>query len=117
MVGVSQKSMNLLSTITQSYAGVNLDGNARSEFTNYTEPIITTLVEKLGDNLQKVRFSAEEALMSAAGHKEFGVRMILSYLIAETPLTKPKGKVKKPILSNKVAIAKYSFMHKMLMVD
>lgn len=41
--------------------------------------------------------------MSAAGHREFGVRMILSYLTTDTPIdNKPKTKGgKKPILSNK----------------
>lgn len=51
MAGVAQKSMNLLGTITQNFPGVSLDGNSRSEFAQYTEPILTTLVEKLGDNL------------------------------------------------------------------
>jgi len=66
------------------------------------------LVEKLGDNLQKVRSSAEEALMSTAGHKEFGVKMVLSYLIADSQMAKPKGKgAKKPVMSNKAQIAKF----------
>ena len=70
----------------------------------------------MGDNLQKVRVSAEEALMGAAGHKEFGVRMVLSYLMADVPIAKPKGGKgpKKPVVSNKAAIAKYQFLHKML---
>lgn len=59
------------------------------------------MVEKLGDNLQKVRASAEEALMGAAGHKEFGVRMVLSYLMNDNPIAKPKpgakGPAKKPV--------------------
>lgn len=56
--------------------------------------------------------------MGAAGHKEFGVRMVLSYLMSDAPIAKPKpgGKApaKKPVQSNKLMIAKYQFLHKML---
>jgi len=55
--------------------------------------------------------------MNAAGHKEFGVRMVLSYLMSETPpkvVKGGKGPAKKPVQSNKLLVAKYTFLYKML---
>lgn len=43
-----------------------LNGTLKGELQSYTEPIISSLVEKLGDNLMKVRTSAEDALLSIA---------------------------------------------------
>jgi len=51
MAGVSQRSMLFMNTLCGTFPNLNLDHNSRSQFTSYTEPIITTLVEKLGDNL------------------------------------------------------------------
>ena len=101
--------MLFMNTICESFPNVNLDAGSRSQFTTYTDPIMTSLVEKLGDNLQKIRTSAEDALMGASSHKEFGIRMVLSYLTAEISANaKPKVKGgKKPIISNKLIIAKY----------
>ena len=117
MAGVSPRSMLLMNTICGSFDNVNLDSNARSQFTSYSDPIITTLVEKLGDNLQKIRVSAEDALMNAAGHREFGVRMVLSYLISDAPpkvVKGAKGPPKKATASNKLMIAKYQFLTRLL---
>lgn len=49
-----------------------LNGSLKGELQSYTEPIISSLVDKLGDNLMKVRSSAEDALLSMAEHPAFG---------------------------------------------
>lgn len=54
--------------------------------------------------------------MSACGHREFGVRMVLHYLVNDAPVKQPKGAKapKKPVVSNKQEIAKFQFLHKLL---
>jgi hypothetical protein len=50
-----------------------LNPNLKGELQFYTEPILSALVEKLGDNLMKVRNSAEDAFLAMAEHPSFGV--------------------------------------------
>lgn len=74
-----------------------------------------TLTEKIGDNLQKIRASAEDAFLAIASHPEFGVRLCLGALSSDAPPpSKAKTKGKKPVLSTKALIAKYQMLHKML---
>jgi hypothetical protein len=51
----------------------NLTSNQKGELQFYTEPIISACVDKLGDNLMKIRTGAEDAIMSIADHPSFGV--------------------------------------------
>jgi hypothetical protein len=51
----------------------NLNGVLKGELQSYTEPILSALIEKLGDNLMKVRSAAEDALIAMAEHPCFGV--------------------------------------------
>lgn len=68
MAGVAQKSMNFMAAVCQTYPNVSLGGQSRGVFNSYTDVILATLAEKLGDNLQKVRGSAEAAFLASAGH-------------------------------------------------
>lgn len=43
------------------------------------------MVEKLGDNLMKVRNSAEDALMGIAEHPAFGINSCLNVLTRSAP--------------------------------
>jgi len=70
--------MNLLAVVCESFQNVNIGGGLRSSFNGWSDSIMAVLTEKIGDNLQKVRNSAEDAFMSCAGHPEFGVQMCLS---------------------------------------
>lgn len=72
------------------------------------------LTEKVGDNLQKVRNSAEDAFLSCAGHPQFGVGLCLRYLQQDVAASKANAKGKKPTMSNKQLIAKYQALYKML---
>jgi len=49
-----------------------LNPTLKGELQSYTEPIISSLVEKLGDNLMKVRTSAEDAILAMTEHPAFG---------------------------------------------
>lgn len=55
MAQVIQRSCLLLSNVCQGYPNVGLDGGQRSTFNIYSDVILTTLTEKIGDNLQKIR--------------------------------------------------------------
>jgi hypothetical protein len=43
-----------------------LGDKLKGELQHYVDPVVTSLMEKLGDNLLKVRTSAEDALLSVA---------------------------------------------------
>ena len=116
MAGVAQKSMNFMAAVCQTYPNVSLGGQSRGVFNSYTDVILATLAEKLGDNLQKVRASAEEAFIASAGHSQIGVQPCLGFLTSDTP---PPAKVKnakgkKPALSTKQIVAKYTTLYRML---
>lgn len=51
MAGVAQKSMNFMAAVCQTYPNVSLGGQSRGVFNSYTDVILATLAEKLGDNL------------------------------------------------------------------
>lgn len=72
MAQVAQKSMQFLSNLCKGLRP-SLNPTLKGELQSYQDPIIQSLVDKLGDNLQKVRTSAEDALISVAGHPMFGV--------------------------------------------
>jgi len=80
---------------------------------SYTEPILSCLVDKLGDNLMKVRSSAEDALLAMAEHQAFGVSAGINSLIRPAPAANAKD-AKKNLNSNKHIIGKYSVLLKML---
>lgn len=103
------KSYGLLAKTCESFANVSLDSTARQTFSGYSDSVLSSLVEKLGDNLQKVRVGSEEALLSSCNHREFGVRSVLTYLVSDkapVPAKGGKAQAKKP-LSNKLLVAKY----------
>jgi hypothetical protein len=85
---------------------VSLDGSQRSLFNSYTDIILVTLADKVGDTIQKVRASAEEAFLAASGHPQFGVKMCLSYVTNDTPHPSKIKKGKKPVLTSKHLAAK-----------
>lgn len=90
-----------------------LNPGLKGELQSYTEPIISSLVEKLGDNLMKVRSSAEDAILAMTEHQAFGSQVVLQIL------TRPPGSGaakdnKKNMMSNKHIIGKYSVLLRML---
>ena len=46
----------------------------KKDVNQHTDFIESTLIEKLGDNLQKMRVSAEDALLAMCIHDAFGSR-------------------------------------------
>lgn len=60
MAQVSQKAMQFLINLCRSLTHPNItNSNMKGELFSYTDPVISTLNDKLGDNLAKVRTLAE----------------------------------------------------------
>ena len=77
------------------------------------DPILQCLIEKLGDNLQKTRVLAEDAIVAMCLHHAFGTRMCLSTITR--PIKKQEGtNAKKTMNSNKQVIGKYNLLHRIL---
>lgn len=69
----------------------------------------------MGDTIQKVRSSAEEAFLAASGHPQFGVKSCLNYITNDIPVPSKVKKGKKPVLTSKHLAAKQSVLYKMLL--
>ena len=67
MAQVAQRSMQFLTNLCRNLRPV-LNPGLKGELQSHTDPILSCLVEKLGDNLMKVRTSAEDALLAMAEH-------------------------------------------------
>jgi hypothetical protein len=76
--------------------------------------ILSTLIEKLGDNLLKVRTSAEDALLAMCEHPGFGVKTVFGALVRTVPAKASSTTAKKTMNSNKQVIGKYSTLHRIL---
>lgn len=76
---------------------------------------MTNLVEKLGDNLAKVRQASENALLAMCNHTAFGVAPCITEIarsgakVAQGPKT-----AKKAMNSNKLIIGRYQTLARIL---
>jgi len=65
----------------------NLSGAQEREVSgSSTNTILSTLIEKLGDNLQKVRVAAEDAILAMCEHPCFGVKVCLNAIMRTVPV-------------------------------
>lgn len=85
MAQVAQRAMQMIVNLCRNLRP-SLNSNQKGELQFYTEPIISSLVDKLGDNLMKLRTGAEEALLSMAEHPNFGVQVCMNVLTRPAPL-------------------------------
>jgi hypothetical protein len=72
------------------------------------------LVEKLGDNLAKVRSSAENALLAMCNHSAFGVAPCIDAILRSAGPAPNQKNAKKAMNSNKLIIGKYSTLARIL---
>ena len=80
----------------------------RKEVSTHTDFIVASLVEKLGDNLAKVRQNAENAILAMCNHDAFGVTAPITHVLRNTgQAAGPANKAKKTMNSNKLIIGKY----------
>lgn len=74
MSQVSQKSMQCLINVCRSVPHPSIsNGNLKGELQSFIEPILSSLNDKLGDNLVKVRNLAEDSFLALAEHPNFGL--------------------------------------------
>ena len=78
-----------------------LSGTQERDVTRDSQVILQTLIEKLGDNLQKVRVAAEDAILAMCDHPTFGVKVCMNALIRATPIPQASKAAKKTMNSNK----------------
>jgi len=76
IISVCQRSITFLIDICQQL-DPEMSDHQRKELSNHTEFIVSNLVEKLGDNLAKVRQSSEEAIFTLCNHQAFGPRLCI----------------------------------------
>ena len=81
---------------------------------SYSDVILSTLSDKVGDNLQKVKERAGDALISAASHQLFGVKQVLIHLCSDTPSVAPTKGGKKPVITSKTLKSKYEVLHRII---
>lgn len=76
--------------------------------------IQSSLVEKLGDNLAKVRNSSENAILAMCNHSAFGAAAIIGEIVRSG--SKPQGAktAKKAMNSNKLIIGRYGTLARIL---
>ena len=76
--------------------------------------ILSSLVEKLGDNLAKVRQASENALLAMCNHSAFGVTPVIQEISrSKAPASGPKT-TKKAMNSNKLIIGRYQTLARIL---
>ena len=112
--GVCQRSIQLLTNLcTQS--NPSMDFGQRKEVEKNTDAIVSTLVEKLGDNLAKVRLNAENAMVAMCNHDAFGAAPPINQLLrTANPSGANASKAKKTMNSNKLIIGKYQTLARIL---
>ena len=115
MAQVSQKAMQTLISICRQVNPKITNAALKGELFAYTEPIISALNDKLGDNLVKVRQLSEESFMALAEHSQFGVGACFNVLFRSGPdPSKKEGAQKKSVNSNKHVIGRYQVLLRML---
>ncbi len=68
MAQVLQRSIQLVQSVCECYPQVNFDSSMKTNFNIYSDVIISNLIDKIADNLQKVRQKAEDALIALCAH-------------------------------------------------
>ena len=76
--------------------------------------ILTSLVEKLGDNLAKVRQASENALLAMCNHAAFGVTPVIQEISRAKAAPLGPKTTKKSMNSNKLIIGRYQTLARIL---
>lgn len=76
--------------------------------------ILSTLAEKLGDNLAKVRTSSENAILAMCNHSAFGASAIINEIVKGGSGSLGPKTAKKAMNSNKLIIGRYQTLARIL---
>ena len=113
IAGVCQRSIVFMTNLC-IHSNPHLTEPQKKDVVHQADFIMATLIEKLGDNLQKVRQSAEDAILAMCNHPAFGARLCLGYIMRSAPPTNASATAKKTMNSNKQIIGKYQVLHRIL---
>ena len=92
-----------------------MDFGQKKDVEKYSDAIVATLVEKLGDNLAKVRQNSENAMVAICNHDAFGMITPINHLLrTAAPTGANASKAKKTMNSNKLIIGKYQTLARIL---
>ena len=91
-----------------------MNGQQLKEVQSHTHTILTNLVEKLGDNLAKVRQAAESAILAMCSHSSFGVSQCITAIIKTGKKASGPENAKKAMNSNKLIISRYQTLARIL---
>ena len=78
--GVGQRSIQLIKNLCNGMTP-NLSHQQQKEVTLHGDHIVSALVEKLGDNLAKVRQNTENALLAMCHHDAFGPQAPITHIL------------------------------------
>ena len=114
MAQVAQKSMTVLINLCKGSTPTINNSNLKGELYSYTEPILSILSDKIGDNLVKVRSLAEDSMIAMAEHPSFGLSPVLTTLFRSTQVSEKKENAKKNMQSNKHIVGRYQVLQRIL---
>ena len=115
IIGVCTRSIQFLTSLVQRI-DPSLSGMQQREVSGHHTVILTNLIEKLGDNLAKVRQASENALIALCNHSAFGNAVCISNIVShgsKAPAAGPKN-AKKTMNSNKLIIGRYQTLARIL---
>ncbi len=105
IIGVYQASIQLLTNICFNGTNLRFSQSETQELKLSGEQILTTLIDKLGDNLLKVRKNSDEAIIAMCMNQTFGFRICVLALTKQ--VRKDPTNTKKTVNSNKLLVGRY----------
>lgn len=108
--------MNVLINLCKGSTPNISNPNLKGELFAYTEPILSTLSDKIGDNLVKVRTLAEDSMLAMGEHPSFGLSPVLTTLFrsSQAASSDKKENGKKNMQSNKHIVGRYQALLRIL---
>ena len=101
--------------LTNALPNTKISQSQQRELLISGDTILQILIEKLGDNLQKIRQNSEDAIIGMCLHAAFGPRICLQALTSPPrPEAGGKANNKKSMNSNKQIIGKYQTLARIL---
>ena len=113
IIGVCTRSIVFLTNLCRS-SDPSMNGQQLKEVHSHTQTMLTNLVEKLGDNLAKVRQAAESAILAMCSHSSFGVSQCITAIIKTGKKSSGPENAKKAMNSNKLIISRYQTLARIL---
>jgi len=86
IIGVCTRSIQFLTNLVQQLEP-SLNGSQTREVQSHQGLILANLIEKLGDNLAKVRQASENAILALCNHSAFGVSLCIKEILKSAKKT------------------------------